>query len=76
MVLNQSNKQGVTIIELLIVIAAAVGLIAAGLVLFQDLQASTRLKDETTNLAALFTGISKTFKDYYYIESERKIKSI
>jgi type II secretory pathway pseudopilin PulG len=63
MILNKTNKQGVTIIELLIVIAAAVGLIAAGLVLFQDLQASTRLKDETTNLAALFTGVSKTFKD-------------
>jgi type II secretory pathway pseudopilin PulG len=63
MVLNQSNKQGVTIIELLIVIAAAVGLIAAGLVLFQDLQASQRLKDETANLAALYSGVSKTFSD-------------
>jgi type II secretory pathway pseudopilin PulG len=61
MLLKQNKKAGVTLIELLIVIAAAVALIAAGLVLFSDLQDSQRVKDESSNIANMYVGISNLF---------------
>jgi type II secretory pathway pseudopilin PulG len=62
MIFNQNKKQGVTIIELLIVIAAAVSLIAAGLVLFSDLQNSQRVKDASANVSSMFASINDLYK--------------
>ena len=60
MLINK-QKKGVTIFELLIVIAAAVGIIAGALLLFSDLQDKQRSKDATANIAGLFANISDAF---------------
>lgn len=63
MILNQNNKkQGVTIIEILIVIGAGIALIAAGLVLFSDLQNSQRVKDASANVSSLFSNINDLYR--------------
>lgn len=47
---------------MLIVIAAGVSLIAAGLILFSDLQNSQRVKDATANVSSLYTNINELYK--------------
>lgn len=59
---NNKQKKGVTIFELLIVVAAAVGIIATALALFSSYQDKQRGKDATSNIASLYSSIS----DLYY----------
>ena len=61
MKLLQGKKSGITLIEALIVFAAAVGLIAGGLKLYKNLQNTTNIKDETTNISGIIKRMGEVF---------------
>ena len=61
MKLLQGKKSGITLIEALIVFAAGVGLIAAGLKLYSNLQNSGNIKDETTNISNIIKRMGEIF---------------
>lgn len=60
--LLKGKKSGITLIEALIVIALGIGLIAAGLVLFSSGQNTSKVKDESSNIAQIYTKISSIYQ--------------
>ena len=60
--INQNKKQGVTLVEVLIVLAIAAVIIAGALVLYGNLQRNSAVNEETTNLSAMFQNIDNFFR--------------
>ena len=59
--LLKGKKSGITLIEALIVFAAGVGLIAGGLKLYGNLQNSTNVKNESTNISSIAKRMNELF---------------
>jgi len=59
--LLKGKKSGITIIEGLIVFAAAIALVATGLALYKNLQNSGNIKNETTNIASIIKRVTEVF---------------
>lgn len=60
--IKQNKKQGVTLVEVLIVLAIAAVVIAGALVLYGNLQRNSAVNEETTNLSAMFQNIDNFFR--------------
>jgi hypothetical protein len=61
--LLKGKKSGITLIEALIVFAAGVGLIAGGLKLYGNLQNSTNVKNESTNISSIAKRMNELFSE-------------
>ena len=58
----QNKKQGATLIELLIVVAAIAAIIIGGLMVYQNYKAKEKVKDATANISNLYANINELYK--------------